>query len=68
MNEIELVAVCAIIETALIFYLSDIDKEPKNPSPRGPGRGAAGLWPGSEGAELRQKFMMDTFCRFLKKC
>ena len=50
MNAIELVAVCAIIETALIFYLSDIDKEPKNPSPRGP--------------ELRQKFMMDTFCRF----
>ena len=35
MNAIELVAVCAIIETALIFYLSDIDKEPKNPSPRG---------------------------------
>ena len=43
MNAIELVAVCAIIETALIFYLSDIDKEPKNPSPRGPGREAAGL-------------------------
>ena len=41
MNAIELVAVCAIIETALIFYLSDIDKEPKNPSPRGLGRGGA---------------------------
>ena len=35
MNAIELVAVCAIIETALIFYLSDIGKEPKNPSHRG---------------------------------
>ena len=35
MNAIELVAVCAIIETTLIFYLSDMDKEPKNPSPRG---------------------------------
>ena len=35
MNAIELVAVCAIIETTLIFYLSDMDKEPENPSPRG---------------------------------
>ena len=35
MNAIELAAVCAIIETTLIFYLSDMDKEPKNPSPRG---------------------------------
>ena len=35
MNAIELVAVCAIIETTLIFYLSDMDKEPKNPCPRG---------------------------------
>ena len=34
-NAIELVAVCAIIETTLIFYLSDMDKEPKNPCLRG---------------------------------
>lgn len=41
-NAIQLAAVCAIFETVLIFYVSDIGEDPKDS--------------GIEEAELRQKF------------
>ena len=47
MNAIKLAAVCSSIETTLIFYINEIEEDPKDPSPR---------WSELQEAELCKKF------------